>query len=188
MNEINSTFRLVDYSSDEESSDENEITCQKPVQSVSPLTDGINSCHETRNSDALPLPLEIQQMYKEIQSEEIVEDPSMHSGKIRSFPHERGIWATYVFIEYNPEPAFYEMIDNLRKIASSHGIELQIPEDFHISLTRTLKLRHHWIVPFIDSLKAKLGYFYHFKIIFQTLEVYENEEKTRYLLKISCIV
>ncbi|GBN78135.1 U6 snRNA phosphodiesterase [Araneus ventricosus] len=180
MNEINPTFRLVDYSSDEESSDENEITCQKPVKSNSSLlTDVINSRHETPKSDALPLPLQIQQMYKEMQSEEIVEDPSKHGGKIRSFPHERGIWATYAYIEYNPEPAFYEMIDNLRQTATSHGIELQVPEDFHISLTRTLKLRHHWIVPFIDSLKAKLSYFYHFKIIFQTLEVYENEEKTR---------
>ncbi|XP_055948060.1 U6 snRNA phosphodiesterase 1-like isoform X2 [Argiope bruennichi] len=125
---------------------------------------------------------EIKQMYKNTEDEEAVEDSSKHGGKIRSFPHERGVWATYVYIEYNPESAFYEMIENLRQTASSHNIEMQVPEDFHISLTRTLKLRHHWIVPFIDSLKAKLCHFYQFKIIFQTLEVYENEEKTRTFL------
>ena len=49
-------------------------------------------------SYTLPLPSEIKQMYVE-NSQEIVDNPEKFGGKIRSFPHERGVWATYVFIE-----------------------------------------------------------------------------------------
>lgn len=29
---------------------------------------------------------------------EVMDDPNFHEGRIRSFPHERGNWATYVYI------------------------------------------------------------------------------------------
>ncbi|GIY93089.1 u6 snRNA phosphodiesterase [Caerostris extrusa] len=109
-----------------------------------------------------PCHLKFNKCTKEKSSEELDEDCTKYSGKIRSFPHERGVWATYVYIE---------------QAVSICGIDLQIPEDFHVSLTKTLKLRHHLIVPFIDTLKSKLSHYYQFKIIFQSLEVYENEEK-----------
>lgn len=50
-------------------------------------------------SDILPLPSEIKQMYLENSPEIVVDDPKKFGGKIRSFPHERGIWATYVYID-----------------------------------------------------------------------------------------
>ncbi|GIY64219.1 u6 snRNA phosphodiesterase [Caerostris darwini] len=194
MNGLIGLPRLVDYSSDEGTSDENENINERTLKT--------NSAFETNKekypsssinensfctssgvmSNALPLPFEIQQMYKEKSSEELDEDCTKYSGKIRSFPHERGVWATYVYIEYIPIPEFYEMIEKLRQAVSICGIDLQIPEDFHVSLTKTLKLRHHLIVPFIDTLKSKLTHYYQFKIIFQSLEVYENEEKTRTFL------
>ena len=31
--------------------------------------------------------------------EEIVDDPSQHNGRIRSFKHERGNWSTLVYID-----------------------------------------------------------------------------------------
>lgn len=51
------------------------------------------------DSDILPLPSEIKQMYLENSPTIVVDDPNKFGGKIRSFPHERGIWATYVYID-----------------------------------------------------------------------------------------
>ncbi|GFY39911.1 u6 snRNA phosphodiesterase [Trichonephila inaurata madagascariensis] len=169
--------RLVDYSSDDSLSDENEEPV-KSGQNEATKSD-YSSPNFTQKEDALPLPFEIKQMYKETPCEIVDDDPSKHGGKIRSFPHERGVWATYVYIEYDPEPEFYNMIEELKKRASDHGIDLQVPKDFHVSLTKTLKLRHHWISPFIDALRNKLSCHFQFKVFFDSLEVYENEEKTR---------
>ncbi|XP_035233979.1 U6 snRNA phosphodiesterase-like [Stegodyphus dumicola] len=156
--------RLVDYSSDEETAHSNEDEEQ---------------ALDTPNSELPPLPLEIQKMYGELSQTEIKDDPAKHGGKIRVFPHERGVWATYVYIEYNPEPEFFYMIEKLKNLSKFHGINFETSDSFHVSLSRTVKLRHHWIAPFIDSLRAHLCNFIKFKIMFQSLEVYENEEKTR---------
>ena len=37
-----------------------------------------------------------------------------------------------------------------------HNIKLEICEDFHISLTRTVVLRHHWIESFVASVRKQL--------------------------------
>ncbi|XP_054712226.1 U6 snRNA phosphodiesterase 1-like isoform X2 [Uloborus diversus] len=119
---------------------------------------------------------------KNITEPDAKNDPNKHGGKIRSFPHERGVWATYVYIQYKPPEEFLEMVEELKKVSESHGIILNTVEDFHISLSRTVKLRHHWIPLFVDSLKAHLSYFSRFKVALQSLDVYENEEKTRTFL------
>lgn len=31
-------------------------------------------------------------------NEQYIDEPSLHNGRIRSFPHERGNWSTYVYI------------------------------------------------------------------------------------------
>lgn len=38
-------------------------------------------------------------MFNEYPDGTVTEDTSKHGGKIRSFPHERGVWATYVYIQ-----------------------------------------------------------------------------------------
>ena len=32
-------------------------------------------------------------------NEEVIDDPALHDFRVRSFPHVRGNWATYVFIQ-----------------------------------------------------------------------------------------
>lgn len=56
-------------------------------------------------------------------------------------------------------PEFLEMVQDLRNLAEQHGIILSPVEHFHVSLSKTLKLRHHWIQPFVDSLKLYLRHF-----------------------------
>ncbi|KAG8190648.1 hypothetical protein JTE90_002603 [Oedothorax gibbosus] len=170
--------RLVDYSSDEEERDE--ISRSEPENPYNASLKKENVTVEEMKYVSLPIPSEIQQMFNKYPDETENDDSSKHGGKIRSFPHERGVWATYVYIEYSPVPDFFQMVDRLREVALDHGVKVDIAEHFHVSLTKTLKLRHHWITPFMDSLKAGLSCFYRFKIVFQSLEVYENEENTRY--------
>lgn len=176
--------RLVDYSSDEEQSD-TEITDDSSrtfkKNTTRQFNKGETSISNPIKCEALPLPSEIQSMFADY-SKDVIDDSEKHGGKMRSFPHERGVWATYVYIEYNPEPEFLEMIEHLRNVSEKHGIILSCTEDFHVSLSRTVKLRHHWIQLFVDSLRAHLRCFIKFKIMFQSLEVYENEEKTRTFL------
>lgn len=51
------------------------------------------------SSDILPLPSEIKCMFTDNSENTVIDDPKKFDGKIRSFPHERGVWATYVYIE-----------------------------------------------------------------------------------------
>lgn len=43
----------------------------------------------------LPVPAEL---LKSKNDNEVMDESSLHDGRIRSFPHERGNWATYVYI------------------------------------------------------------------------------------------
>lgn len=45
----------------------------------------------------LPLP-EILKNITTAAVDDHVDNPSLHGGKIRTFPHERGNWVTYVYI------------------------------------------------------------------------------------------
>ncbi|XP_061677930.1 U6 snRNA phosphodiesterase 1 isoform X2 [Syngnathoides biaculeatus] len=92
------------------------------------------------------------------------EDSSLHDGRIRSFKHERGNWATYVYFP------------------SAFGVVLTPQEEFHLSLSQTVILRHHWIQPFIQGLKAGLAPCKRFVCSAPRLNVYNNAEKTRTFL------
>lgn len=102
------------------------------------------------------------------------DDAATHKGRKRTFAHERGIWATYVFIAckleqfgynfarfINDQPSFSgprsESIEKLQRTLKSRiesnidNMEMHPMEELHMSLTRTVILRHHWIDEFIRS-------------------------------------
>ncbi|KAJ4938334.1 hypothetical protein JOQ06_002954 [Pogonophryne albipinna] len=103
----------------------------------------------------LPLPGCLLAMFPDEEDAE-TEDSSLHGGRIRSFKHERGNWASYVYLPYHPEEEFMELLEDLLSFASAHGAVLTLQEEFHLSLSQTVVLRHHWIQPFTQSLKAGL--------------------------------
>jgi len=58
---------------------------------------------QARHDDdaALPVPDIVKQMFsssKENDEGQLRDDPSLHMGRIRSFPHARGNWASYVYL------------------------------------------------------------------------------------------
>ena len=100
-----------------------------------------------------------------------------NSGRIRSFRHERGNWATYVFIKcklkfkktkksividiFISGPAT-DLISNLQHdliqyLSSNSQTQFHAIESLHISLTRTVVLKHHWIDLFINAVKENLA-------------------------------
>ncbi|KAG8230354.1 hypothetical protein J437_LFUL000625 [Ladona fulva] len=128
-------------------------------------------------SQRLPLPSGISSLFSS-PSPTHVDDPSLHDGRQRSFPHERGNWSTYVYVPYEPTLVMNSLIDVIIALFE-HDITLKKVEDLHISVTKTVVLRHHWIDPFIDSVQEAISSFSRFSIGFGSLNVLTNEEKTR---------
>lgn len=129
----------------------------------------------------LPLPASVMEMFRD--AEHLQSDDSFqHGGRIRSFQHERGNWATYVYLQYKPEEVFLELLDELRVCTAAHGVTLTPAEEFHISFSQTVVLRHHWIQPFVQKLRSALATCRGFLCVADKLTVYSNQEKTRTFL------
>ncbi|XP_062403280.1 U6 snRNA phosphodiesterase 1 isoform X2 [Sardina pilchardus] len=124
----------------------------------------------------LPVPDTVLHMFQE---EQKVDDSAQHGGRVRSFKHEPGIWATYVFLPYTPDEAFLDLLDEVTALARSLDVPLTHAEEFHISLSQTVVLRHHWIQPFVQSLRNSLADTKRFLCLAQRLNIYSNSEKTR---------
>lgn len=109
-----------------------------------------------------------------------VDLPHLHDDKIRSFPHVRGNWPTFVYTKYSEENfQILEVVNKLKTILCSKIAGWQICDDFHISLSRTVVLKYHWITTFNTSLQKALKNFARFDLNFNSVNVYCNEENSR---------
>lgn len=168
---------LVNYSSSEEEEDEDE---EEPRPGVRVDVGAAAACSEEVKSQRLPIPESVMGMFS--QSEEHLDDSSKHDGRIRSFLHQRGNWSTLVYVEYYPEEEFVELIDLLLTHLQAHKLPMTRVTEFHVSLSQTVVLRHHWISIFVESLKEKMTFFDRFYCISDKVKIYANEEKTRTFL------
>ena len=183
---------LVGYSSSSEEDNQEE---------TAPNKDGSPTCEEEEEGEdgylvrkkpraepqvtktRLPVPGSIMSMFPDDGDQE-TEDSSLHAGRIRSFRHERGNWATYVYLPYHPEEEFEEVLEELFSAMSDGGVDLTRQEEFHLSLSQTVVLRHHWLQPLTQSLRADLARCKKFVCYARKLKVYCNTEKTRTFLGI----
>ncbi|KAJ9598687.1 hypothetical protein L9F63_010636, partial [Diploptera punctata] len=124
----------------------------------------------------LPLPAALKSLYQTTSNAE--DNPCKHEGRIRSFPHERGNWSTFVYIPYEPGPAVSSFIDVVLECCKA-VVSLKPSDDCHISLTRTVVLRHHWIDSFIESVKDCMKQLPSPEIVYKIIIVYCNDQKTR---------
>ncbi|NWI67256.1 USB1 phosphodiesterase, partial [Todus mexicanus] len=111
--------------------------------------------------------------------EAVTDDRSRHGGRVRSFPHERGNWATHVYLPYRAQEEFLELLELLVSRARTYVSSLAAMEEFHLSLSQCVVLRYHWIEPFVRSLKERLAAFHRFFCVADQVKVYSNESKTR---------
>lgn len=130
--------------------------------------------------NTLPVPGCLLAMFPDEEPE--TADSSLHGGRMRSFKHERGNWATYVYFPYHPEEDFMELLEELLRMAGTLGVALTPQEEFHLSLSQTVVLKHHWIQLFTQSLRAGLAHCRRFLCSAGRLKVYCNAEKTRTFL------
>jgi len=77
----------------------------------------------------------------------------------------------------------YAWITSISSKLSIHG---NLVSNLHVSLSRTLILKFHWIQSFTESLKLLCHGFNRFLIRFTDVRVYCNEERTRTFLGIHC--
>lgn len=72
-------------------------------------------------------------------------------------------------------------------IRTHHSIEDgKIFEEFHVSLTRTVALRFHWIDSFVEGVKKISENSNQFAMELTDVKVYCNDDKTRTFLGICC--
>ncbi|XP_074696198.1 U6 snRNA phosphodiesterase 1 isoform X3 [Strix aluco] len=111
--------------------------------------------------------------------EAVSDDSSRHGGRVRSFPHERGSWATHVYLPHRAQEEFLELLELLLCRARTYVPSLAAMEEFHLSLSQCVVLRYHWIGPFVRSLKERLAAFHRFFCVADQVKVYTNQNKTR---------
>ncbi|NXS78860.1 USB1 phosphodiesterase, partial [Erpornis zantholeuca] len=104
---------------------------------------------------------------------------SRHGGRVRGFPHERGNWATHVYLPYVAQEEFLELLELLVSHARTYVPSLAAMEEFHLSLSQCVVLRYHWIEPFVRSLRERLAAFHRFFCVADQVKVYTNQNKTR---------
>lgn len=124
--------------------------------------------------DTIPLPSVINTMFSRTEEDDSVhDDPSLHEGRVRSFSHEKNNWASYVYIDLQDCD-----LDEARNFLTSE-LELEPIEKKHLSISRVVSLRHHWLQPLVDNLRKELSQEKVFHLSLDKLKVYVNDEKTR---------
>ncbi|XP_060650044.1 U6 snRNA phosphodiesterase 1 isoform X1 [Drosophila nasuta] len=116
--------------------------------------------------------------------DDATDNPALHGGRIRSFKHERGNWATFVYV---PADSCVEQLEDFQTEAIemlATDLELQMNESLHLSLSKTVVLQYHQIDEFTKSLQQALQSCSGFNSNLHLLEVYTNEEKTRTFLAV----
>ena len=121
----------------------------------------------------ISVPAVISGMFHESDSELVHDDPTLHGGRIRSFGHEPNNWATYVYIDLQ------DCELDVVKDFIVKALDLEPIDHHHLSISRVVSFRHHWIEPFIQSIKSQLEHNRSFFLSLDKLQVYTNDDRTR---------
>lgn len=119
----------------------------------------------------VPLPRAINDMF--LQQEVVEDDPALHEGRTRSFAHSANSWASYVHIDLSSLD-LQDATDLLVK-----ELDLEPITSPHLSLSKVVSLRHHWLPPLTSALRHSLGQERRFHLGLDRLQVYVNDEGTR---------
>ncbi|XP_034487002.1 U6 snRNA phosphodiesterase [Drosophila innubila] len=118
------------------------------------------------------------------EEEDDTDNSALHGGRIRSFKHERGNWATFVYV---PAFASVEQLEDFQSEVIEKlepHVQLQANESLHLSLSKTVVLQYHQIDEFTRSLQQALQSCTGFNSTLHMLQVYTNEERTRTFLAV----
>jgi len=128
---------------------------------------------EAVQANEIPLPASINAMFIEREREIVHDDPALHDGRIRAFGHEKNNWASYIYIDLQDCE-----LDEAKNFIVKE-LDLESIEHHHLSISRVVSLRHHWIDPLTKTLKDNLEQGKAFPLSLDKLQVYANDDKTR---------
>ncbi|KAL1463345.1 hypothetical protein WDU94_015103 [Cyamophila willieti] len=161
QNQPSSLNLLLEYSS----SSDSENDCDKPQEPT------IAKVQKPK----LPLPNELLDQFQS--PNQVIDNPELHRGRIRSFPHERNSWATLVYIPLKRN--LTDLMTLVQKELNSLCIDVEVIAEPHLSLSKTLVIPHHWIQPLVETFGQKLQHLSRFTVKFTSVEIFCNEERTR---------
>uniref|UniRef100_A0A182J6D5 U6 snRNA phosphodiesterase n=1 Tax=Anopheles atroparvus TaxID=41427 RepID=A0A182J6D5_ANOAO len=132
---------------------------------------------------AVTLPSPVLTLPNQTEENDTSENIDKHEGRKRSFPHERGIWASYVFVDCSDIDGLRGMQHECKTLLDAcTTIEFKPIDRMHLSLTKTFTIHHHNIASLVDNLQEMLAGRKNFRLEFDALDVYVNEERTRTFL------
>lgn len=145
-------------------------------------SDSTNSDSETEQHlykrVKLPVP-DLSRVRIVLTEETHIDDHQKHKGRKRSFPHVRGNWATFVYVQYPNDDFVNKLSRKVLDALTESSHTWHKCENLHITLSKTVVLNYHWIAPFHNSLKKTLTNFKCFELEFDELQVLCNEDKSR---------
>lgn len=114
----------------------------------------------------------------------------IRDGRVRVFPHVAGVWASHVYIPIVPGELFDDMVEDLvatvNEWAGDHAaganISRCVSDACHVSLSRTLQLQQHDILPLVQQVQVQLRGKRAVRFAFGSLATYSNEQGTRAFL------
>ena len=130
----------------------------------------------SKQQSGISVPAAISGMFNETDSEVVHDDPTLHGGRIRSFGHEPNNWATYVYIDL--QDCELDVVKDFI-VKELKELDLEPIDHHHLSISRVVSFRHHWIDPFIQSIKSGLEHNRSFFLSLDKLQVYANDDRTR---------
>ncbi|XP_053678076.1 U6 snRNA phosphodiesterase 1-like [Anopheles nili] len=108
------------------------------------------------------------------------DDISQHQGRVRSFPRERGIRASFVYVDYGDCDGLLELQKQWKEhLDTTTTLQLNPVKRIHLNLTKNFTIRRHNIAPFVDNLRERLAGHRRFVLEFSRAIVYMNKERTR---------
>ncbi|EDO45958.1 predicted protein, partial [Nematostella vectensis] len=112
----------------------------------------------------LPIPEGILDMFRKKDSQESLED---HQGRVRTFEHFPGNWALHVYIPMFGPSDLASLIESFVMSLPSDLVpkmHLFPCNELHLSLSRTVPIRHYWINSIVDQLKSAFALKHRYKI------------------------
>jgi len=143
------------------------------VQRTESVLDNVHRPEMEEKVERVPLPSTVLTMFDKTAEQEAL-DQAQYQGRIRSFPHEKNNWASFFYIDASDLD-----LDDIRKFLLEELDMVEPTEDAHVSLSRTVSLRHHWIDPIIQGVTNGAKDVDRFTVKLDKLQVYCNDERTR---------
>lgn len=115
---------------------------------------------------------------KKSSKEDVVDYREKYEGRIRSFAHVPGNWASYIHFNFDLN-GIADILEKFVFKANDLNINLVLMKNFHLSVSKTFVLQHHLIESFRNDLEKNCQMMNPVECFSSKLDILVNDEKTR---------